>query len=71
MFQSHKHMIDAWPDLTAFAVDIGVSYNTAKQMRRRGSVHSDHWWSMIAGARARGIEGVTWEAIALAKSKAA
>ncbi len=28
-------MIDAWPDLTAFAVDIGVSYNTAKQMRRR------------------------------------
>ena len=46
-------LIEAWPDLAAFARDAGVSYGAAKQMKRRGSVHVDYWPSLLASDRAR------------------
>jgi hypothetical protein len=67
MFESHKDIIDAWPSLGAFAGDAGVSSNTAKQMRTRNSIHSDHWTRIVAGAERRSIAGVTHEVLAATK----
>lgn len=52
-------LIDAWPTLSAFADDIGVSYEAAKAWRRRNSVPAPYWGRLIECAAARGIPGVT------------
>ena len=64
MFHSHKSIIDAWPDLHAYAVDIQATYEAAKQMRRRENIPSEYWADAVAGASKRGIEGVTLERLA-------
>jgi len=51
-------LIDAWPTIAEFARDIGVGYEAAKQMRRRGSIAIEHWPSVIASGRGQGL-GVT------------
>lgn len=61
---SHTPVIDRWPSLSAFATDIGVSYGTAKAMRRRGSVPSEYWTTVVARAADRGLADVTLEALA-------
>jgi len=60
---SHRNQIDKWPTLAEFAEDIGVSENTAKQMRTRDSVRHDYWQCMVDAAKRREIEGVTLEAL--------
>lgn len=64
MFHSHKTIIDAWPDLHSFAVDIEATYEAAKQMRRRENIPSEYWSSAVAGAERRKIDGVTLERLA-------
>lgn len=68
--KSHVEMINAWPSLAVFADDIGVSYGTAKAMRRRGSVPSEYWVAMVSKAPEREVSGVTFEALAAAVAKA-
>jgi hypothetical protein len=61
---THTPLIDRWSTLAEFAEDIGVSYGTAKAMRRRGSIPSEYWTRAVAGAEARGIDGITLETLA-------
>lgn len=60
---THTAMIGLWPSLTDFAADIGVSYGTAKAMRRRGSIPAEYWKAVVEGARRRDLD-VTFEALA-------
>lgn len=48
-------VIALWPTLRSFGDDIGVTYNTAKQMKRRGSIPVRYWPSLIAAAGERGV----------------
>lgn len=66
---THVQIINLWPSLSDFASDIGVQYGTAKAMRRRGSIPSEHWLCMTAKAAERGISGVSLEALASAVAK--
>lgn len=50
--------------LAAFAADIGVSENTAKQMRTRKSVPSEYWDAWVVGAQKRGRHDITLQLLA-------
>jgi hypothetical protein len=70
-FRSHRDIIDAWPRLSDFAADAGVTYGAAKAMRRRDRIGIEYVAAVVSGAAARGIEGVSAELIAqLAAAKA-
>lgn len=75
MISSFKTLIDQWPhpdadvddalaSVRAFARDVGITVNNAKQMRRRDTIHSSHWLAIVSAARERGMHGVTLEALA-------
>lgn len=76
MFSDFKSLIEAWPPhpdasegdplaaLRAFAADIGVSLNNAKQMRRRNAIHGSHWLAVVEAASMRGVNGVTLQLLA-------
>jgi hypothetical protein len=49
-------IFDKWNSLSEFAADAGVTYGSAKQMRRRGSIPVRYWPSLLKGAQARDIE---------------
>lgn len=63
---THEQIINLWPSLSLFAEDIGVSYGTAKAIRRRGSIPPQYWAPMINKALEREIEAVTLEALSVA-----
>jgi hypothetical protein len=62
-YQSHRQIIDAWPEpsLPTFAADHGVKYETAKGWRRRNSIPAERWLDTIQLANRRGVRGVTHE----------
>jgi hypothetical protein len=68
---SHSPIIDRWPRLSDFAEDIGQSYNTAKAIRRRGWIPPWYWEDAVHGAKVRGIDEVTLEALAQAAKRRA
>lgn len=70
MFETHKQIIMAWPHLSDFAGDIGVSVNTAKKMRQRNSIPSDYWPSVVVGAKARRIAGISTDLLASLRAAA-
>lgn len=63
-YMSHADLISGWPSISVFAEDIGAPYQTAKAMRRRGSIPSRYWLRVVEAAAARGISGVSLEALA-------
>lgn len=69
--RTHRDIISLWPRLADFASDIGVSENTAKQMRTRDSVNARYWPAMVGGAKRRGIRGVTYETLSAAVAREA
>ena len=66
---THAAIINKWPSLSAFADDLGIQYGTAKAMRRRGTIPSEHWLAIIIKASERKIEGVSLEVLAAAVAK--
>lgn len=68
---THKDLIDTWPSMAEFAADIGASYGTVKAMRRRGSVPSKYWELIVAKARDRDIDGITFELLATSQHSSA
>jgi hypothetical protein len=70
MFETHRQIIMAWPHLSDFAADIGVSENTAKGMRQRNSIPADYWPSVVHGARKRKIVGVTTDLLVALRNEA-
>ena len=61
--KTFRDILNEWPTLADFAADVGVSENTAKQMRTRNSVNAKYWLAMIAAAPGRGID-LTFEQLA-------
>lgn len=59
--ETFRDVIALWPGVGEFADDIGTSYNTAKQMRRRNSIAPEHWPAVAAAAESRGYPEVTVE----------
>lgn len=66
---THTDIINKWPSLSDFAQDLGVMYGTAKAMRRRSSIPSEHWLILVTKARKRGIKGISLEALAAAVAR--
>ena len=62
--QTHRDIIESWPSLAEFAADIGVSENTAKQMRTRDSINGRYWADVVNRALERGIPCVTFDVLA-------
>lgn len=61
---SISDLISRWPTIGEFAAAIGCGYEAARQMRKRESIAPEHWESVIAAAKRRGLKGVTWEWLA-------
>jgi len=61
---SHADVIHLWPSVADFGSDIGVAYETAKAMRRRGSIPAPYWRRVVYAASERGLEGVTLDRLA-------
>jgi hypothetical protein len=57
-----------WPTLSDFASDAGVSYGTAKQMRRRDSIPARYWSVIVERAVQRG-EKLSLEELAAAHAQ--
>lgn len=69
--KTHRTIIDSWPDMEAFARDIGASINTAKAIRQRGWIPDWYWWRVVRAAERRDLKGVSFETLAkLAKERA-
>lgn len=61
---THTDIIDLWPSIGHFAADIGVGYEAAKAMRRRGSIPSGYWVRVVSAAASREIPGISYERLA-------
>lgn len=59
--KTFRDVIAAWPSLSEFAKDIGVSENTAKLMRFRDSVAPEYWPFVVDHAKSRKIKGISLE----------
>lgn len=62
----HADIISKWPSLSVFAADIGVEYGTAKAMRKRSSIPSKYWVTVVVKSRDHGLDGITYEVLAMA-----
>lgn len=58
----HTHVINAWPSAAALARDIGERPGTVRIWRMRG-IPPRVYPAIVSAAEARGIEGVTLEAL--------
>ena len=63
---THADIIAKWNTLAEFADDLSVQYGTAKQWKRRSSIPDNYWLHVVGAAKARGLAGVTLEALAIA-----
>jgi len=64
-------LIDAFGGPTAFAAVIGKKPSTASEMKRNGSVPPKYWRTIVQAAAERGIDGVTYETLAMMHTPAA
>ena len=65
---SFRNRFGRWQTLCSFAADIGVSQNTAKKMRQRNSIASEHWASVAAAAKRRGYGEITLDLLQQSKA---
>lgn len=61
---AHAQIINLWPTIADFASDIGVGYEAAKAMRRRGSIPPGYWVRTVEAATRRGFPGVDYQRLA-------
>lgn len=57
-------LIDAFGGPAKYARAIGKGASTAGEQKRNGSIPVEYWDLVIAGAKAAGIPGVTYESLA-------
>lgn len=60
---THSDIIGLWPSIADFSRDLGVSYESAKAMRRRSSIPGHYWKTVVGAARLRGFTQITYEAL--------
>jgi len=58
-----RDVINAWPSLSDFGSDLGITRLLAQQWRRRDSIPAGYWPRLIEKAAERGIAGVAAEAL--------
>lgn len=64
-------IFDLWPSAAELARDIGLKREShATVMKHRGSIPVVYWPQLIEAASRRGIEGVTFEALTMARAPA-
>lgn len=56
-------LIDAFGGPAKFARVIGKGASTASEQKRSGSIPTEYWDLIIAGAAEAGVPGVTWESL--------
>lgn len=64
LHMTHADIIDLWPSIGHFAADIGIGYEAAKAMRRRGSIPSGYWVRVVSAAADRELAGITYRYLA-------
>jgi len=65
---SHRQIIDLWPDRAAFAREVGVKYQTARQWYIRNSIPPEHWCEICHAAKKREFEQITTDLLATIKA---
>lgn len=62
---TYSEIIAQWPAISVLADEIGgVPVGVVKQWKRRNSIPSRYWSAIVRAAEARGIDGITIEALA-------
>lgn len=56
-------IIKKWPNAADLGRDLKVKHETVKQWRARNSIPGAHWRNLIEAARARGIQGVSYDTL--------
>ncbi|MBI1425805.1 MAG: hypothetical protein GC149_20460 [Gammaproteobacteria bacterium] len=64
MFNSFSDVIISFGTTAKFAEEIDVPYPTAAAWKRRNSIPSKFWNSVISSAKRCGIKGITHEKLA-------
>ncbi len=62
--ETFTQIIDAWPSRVVFAADCRVETGLVNQWRRRDSIPSIYWLTIVEAAIVRGIGGITYELLA-------
>jgi hypothetical protein len=60
---THIQVINLWPSIEAFRVDVGVSIEAARKWRQRGRIPPDRWSRVIDAAKRAGHKQVTLAAL--------
>lgn len=61
----------AFGGLLSFAEDTGINYSTVRSMSARKSIAAHYWPKIVKAAEKKGIEGVTFEALAKIRARQA
>lgn len=62
-----RDIISKWPSASEMARDLGLRRaGHGAMMKMRGSIPPQHWPKLVEAAAQRGIEGVTFEVLAVA-----
>lgn len=69
MFGSVDEIIDALGGTKAVAEAHGVNLSVVSSWRFRRSIPADRWRDIVALAEARGVEGLTFETLAVLHAK--
>ncbi|HAU29826.1 MAG TPA: hypothetical protein DCW68_06950 [Rhodospirillaceae bacterium] len=70
VMQTYSEIINKWPSIADFAVDVDVYVGLAAVWKHRNSIPPRYWQAIVSAASARGIEGVSIELFAtIAASK--
>lgn len=69
MVDSVDAIITAFGGVSRFGTAVGTTPQAASNMRARGSIPAERWTRVVAEAAARGIPGVTLEALATIAAK--
>jgi hypothetical protein len=57
-------IIGLWPNAASLADELGVSVITVRSWKQRNSIPPGYWLTLVASAKARGIDGVTLTVLA-------
>lgn len=65
---SHRQIIDRWGNRAAFAREVGVDYQVARQWCNRNSIPSEYWMDVVNAAQRRGFPDISLDLLATIKA---
>ncbi len=66
---SHRQIVDRWGNRAAFAREVGVDYQVARQWCVRNNIPSEYWLDVVNAAHQRGFREVTTDLLATIKAE--